>query len=152
MAMDLQGGLSFAVDGPGGSTSGTVTGDGAVLRVRTEDPVAALGGVLGPVPTGTAVLGAVADVLAEQGLAVELTGPDGLLALVGAGADSGVGRVLTGSRRVQLGRTAALRPIAVAQVRRTLAALTPVTPVTRGAAAAGVSALLLTVLRRRLRA
>ena len=147
MALDLQGGLSFTVDGPGGSTSGTVTGDGTVLRVRTEDPVAALDGALGSVSTGPADLGTVADALAEQGMAVEVSGPRGLLARVGAGADSRVGSALTGSRRVQLGSASALRPVAVAQVRRSITTL-PVA--TRRLAAAGVAVLLLRVLRRRL--
>ena len=149
MALDLQGGLSFSVDGPGGSTSGTVVGDGAVLRVLADDPVAAWDGVLGSVSTGTAALRALADSLAEQGLAVEVSGPAGRLALVGAGADSGIGKALTGSRRVQLGSASALRPLAVAQVRRSI---TAVPTAGRRLAAAGMAVLLLTVLRRRLRA
>lgn len=120
MPLDLQGDLSFTVEGPGGSTSGTVVGDGAVLRVRAEDPVAAWDGILGSVSTGPAALRTVADGLADEGLSIEVSGPHGLLALVGAGADSGVGKLLTGSRRVQLGTPAALRPLAVAQVRRSL--------------------------------
>jgi hypothetical protein len=50
---------------------------------------------------------------------VEVTGPHGLVATVGAGVDSPLGRVLAGSRRVRLGRPAAVRPLAVAQARRT---------------------------------
>ena len=149
MALDLQGGLSFSVDGPGGSTSGTVVGDGSVLRVLADDPVAALDGVLGSVPTGTAALRAIADSLAEQGLAVEVSGPDGRLALVGAGADSAIAKALIGSRRVQLGSASALRPLAVAQVRR---GITAVPTARRRLAVVGVVVLLLAVLRRRLRA
>ena len=120
MPLDLQGDLSFTVDGPGGSTSGTVTGDGAVLRVRAEDPVSAWDGLLGSISTGPAALRTVADGLADEGLSIAVSGPQGLLALVGADADSGVGKLLLGSRRVQLGRPTALRPLAVAQLRRTL--------------------------------
>ena len=120
MPLDLQGDLSFTVEGPGGSTSGTVVGDGAVLRVRAEDPVTAWDGFLGSVSTGPASLSTVADGLADEGLSIAVSGPHGLLALVGAGADSGVGKLLIGSRRVQLGRPAALRPLAVAHVRRSL--------------------------------
>jgi hypothetical protein len=120
MPLDLQGDLSFTVDGPGGSTSGTVVGDGAVLRVRAEDPVTAWDGFLGSVSTGPAALRTVADGLADEGLSIAVSGPHGLLAVVGAGADSGVGKLLLGSRRVQLGRPAALRPLAVAQLRRSL--------------------------------
>jgi hypothetical protein len=120
MPLDLQGELSFTVDGPGGSTSGTVVGDGAVLRVRAEDPVAAWDSVLGSVSTGPGALRTVADGLAGEGLSIAVSGPHGLLAVVGAGADSGVSGLLLGSRRVQLGRPAALRPLAVAQLRRGL--------------------------------
>ena len=144
MALDLQGGLSFTVDGPGGSTSGTVAGDGAVLRVHADDPVAAWDGLLDSVSTGPSALRAVAGALADEGLSVEVSGPRGRLALVGADADSPVGRVLLGSRRVQLGSPAALRPLAVAQARR---ALTP----RRGAALAALL-IVLGILRRRARA
>jgi hypothetical protein len=47
-----------------------------------------------------------------------VTGPAGLLATVGAGADSALGRAVTGSRHVQPGRPTALRPLVLAQVRR----------------------------------
>jgi len=144
MPLDLQGGLSFTVDGPGGSTSGTVAGDGAVLRVHADDPVAAWDGLLGSVSTGPAALRRVAGALADEGLSVEVSGPRGRLALVGADADSPVGRLLLGSRRVQPGALAALRPLAVAQARRSL------TP-RRGAALAGLL-VVLTILRRRARA
>ncbi len=120
MALDLQGGLTFSVDGPGGATSGTVTGDGAVLRVHAHDPVAAWDGALSSVSTGTSALREVAERLAGEGLSIEVRGPHGRLAVVGAEADSVMGRVLTGSRRVQLGRVGALRPLAVAQARRGL--------------------------------
>ena len=144
MPLALQGDLRFTVDGPGGSSSGTVEGDGAVLRVRAQDPVAAWDGLLGSVSTGPSALRAVADALAQEGLSVEVSGPRGLLALVGAEADSAVGRTVTGSRHVQLGRPAALRPLAVAQARRALT--------TRRLGAGAALLLVLAVLRRRLRA
>ena len=144
MALDLQGGLSFTVDGPGGSTSGTVAGDGAVLRVHADDPVAAWDGLLDSVSTGPSALRTVAGALADEGLSVEVSGPRGRLALVGAEADSPLGRVLLGSRRVQLGSPAALGPLALAQARR---AVTP----RRTAALAGLL-LVLAILRRWTRA
>ena len=52
------------------------------------------------------------------GTQVEVTGPDGLVATVGAGVSSSVGRLLAGSRHVRLGRPAAVRPLAVAELRR----------------------------------
>lgn len=147
MPLDLQGGLTFSVDGPGGSTSGTVTGDGAVLRVLAQDPVAAWDGLLGSVSTGPAALRAVADLLAEEGLSIEVNGPGGRLALVGAQADSALGGAVLGSRRVQLGGVSALRPLAVAQARRTLSQT--LTPRRVGVTAAVLA--LLAVLRRGLR-
>ncbi len=124
---DLQvaGELSFRVDGPAGGTSGTVRGDGGTVRVHAEDPVAAWDAALGSSSTGPAVLRAVADRLADTGLVLEVSGPGGHVATVGAGVDSPVGRLLTGSRRVRLGRPAAVRPLAVAQVRRTAGAALP---------------------------
>ena len=120
MPLSLQGGLTFTVDGPAGSTSGEIVGDGPVLRVRAEDPVAAWEASVGSVSAGPAGLRIVADQLAAEGLSVEVSGPDGPLATVGAGVDSTVGRLVTGSRRVKLGRPAALRPLAVAQVKRSV--------------------------------
>ena len=121
MGLDLQGEVSFSVDGPGGATTGTMIGDGVVLRVHTEDPVAAWDGAVGSVSTGPRALREVADRLAGEGLSIEVSGPRGRLVVVGAEADSGVGRLLIGSRRVQLGGVGALRPLAVAQAKRTLA-------------------------------
>ena len=144
MPLSLQGGLTFTVDGPAGSTCGEIVGDGPVLRVRADDPVVAWEASVGSVSTGPSALRGVADALAGEGLSIEVTGPRGRLALVGAGADSPVGRRLLGSRRVQLGSPAALRPLALAAVRR---AMTP-------ARTAGLAALIvvLAVLRRRARA
>lgn len=119
MPLHLDGDLVFTVDGPGGATQGTVVGDGRVLRVVADDPVAAWDAALGATTTGPAVLRLVADQLSEQGVVVEVSGPQGLVATVGAGIDSPLGRLLAGSRRVRLGRPAAVRPLAVAQVRRT---------------------------------
>jgi len=141
MPLSLQGGLSFTVDGPGGSTAGEIVGDGPVLRVRAEDAVVAWEASVGSVSAGPAGLRRVADQLAAEGLSVEVSGPDGLLATVGAGVDSPLGRLVTGSRRVRLGRPAALRPLAVAQARRFL-------PPPRTLAVGALALALLAVLRR----
>jgi len=114
----FDGELSFSVDGPGGATSGTVTGDGRVLRVHAADPVAAWDAAVGSVTAGPAALSGVADILHAEGAVIEVSGPDGLVATVGADVDSAVGRLLTGSRHVRLGRPAAVRPLAVAQLKR----------------------------------
>lgn len=146
MPLSMQGGLAFTVDGPGGATAGHVVGDGAVLRVRADDPVAAWDASVGSVSTGPAALRALADALAEQGLSVEVAGPQGRLALVGAEADSAVGRLVTGTRRVQLGRPVALRPLAVAQARRSLP------PRRRATVVLAVLAVIAVLRRRRARA
>lgn len=146
MPLSVQGGLSFTVDGPGGSTSGEIVGDGPVLRVRAEDAVAAWDASVGSVSAGPAGLRVIADQLAAEGLSIEVSGPDGLLATVGAGVDSSIGRLVTGSRRVKLGRPAALRPLAVAQARRSAPAARTL------ALGAGALALLAAVLRRLARA
>ena len=117
MPLRLEGELAFSVDGPGGATTGTARGDGALLSVRADDPVVAWDALAGAAPRGTRALAALADHLAEQGLSVRVTGPAGRLATVGAAADSAVGRAVTGSRRVQPGSPRALRPLLLAQVR-----------------------------------
>ncbi|MGV8911204.1 MAG: FHA domain-containing protein [Rhodoglobus sp.] len=53
----------------------------------------------------------IAKALAEQGLTVSLTGPDGLIARVGAVRASVAHRVLTGSPHIALGSRTALAPL-----------------------------------------
>ena len=118
MPLRMEGDLSFTVDGPQGSTTGTAHADGTVLHVRAEDPVAAWDAVAGAAPSAAGGLGVLADQLAAEGLSVEVTGPAGRLATVGAGADSALGRVVTGSRHVQPGASSALRPLVLSQVRQ----------------------------------
>ncbi len=118
MPLRLEGELSFTVDGPLGSTTGTAHADGTVLHVRAQDPVAAWDAVAGAAPSGAGALGTLADQLAAEGLSVEVTGPAGRLATVGAGADSALGRAVTGSRHVQPGSPTALRPLVVSKLRQ----------------------------------
>jgi hypothetical protein len=118
MPLRLEGELSFTVDGPRGATTGTAHADGTVLHVRTEDPLAAWDAVAGAVPSAAVGLRTLADRLAADGLSVELTGPAGVLATIGSGADSALGRAVTGSRHVQPGRTGALRPLVLSWVGR----------------------------------
>jgi hypothetical protein len=118
MPLRLEGELSFTVDGPQGSTSGTARADGTVLHVRAEDPVAAWDVVAGAAPAAAGGLGVLADHLAAEGLSVEVTGPAGRLATVGAGADSALGHAVTGSRHVAPGTPTALRPLVVSQLRQ----------------------------------
>jgi len=117
MPLRLSGELSFTVDGPRGSTTGTAHADGTVLHVRAEDPVAAWNATAGAGIAGLAVL---ADSLAVEGLSVEVSGPAGRLATVGAGADSALGRAVTGSRHVAPGAPTALHPLVVSQLGQAL--------------------------------
>lgn len=114
----VEGSLAFTVDGPRGSTGGLLVGDGAVLYVSADDPSAVWDAAVAGAPRAQGGLSAVADLLAESGLSVEVDGPAGHVATVGAGVDSVLGRVVAGSRRVRPGRPAALRPLVVAQVRQ----------------------------------
>ena len=144
MALGFEGDLTFSVDGPGGASAGTVRGDGRTLRVHTSDPVATWEAALGATTTGPAVLAQVARLLHDEGAVLEVTGPAGRVARVGAGVDSPVGRLLAGSRHVRLGRPSAVRPLAVAQARRGLG-----TARTRAALALAVGLLVAAGARRR---
>lgn len=114
--LEVTGSLSFVLDTPDGSTAGRVEGDGRRVRVVADDPVAVWESAAGPGLGRPAVAG-LADLLAEAGLVVEVTGPHGTVATVGAGVDSRLGQVLAGSRRLRPGRVGALRPLAAARVR-----------------------------------
>lgn len=145
MALAFDGDLAFEVQGPAGATAGRVSGHGSTLRVAADDPVVAWDAALGSVSTGPALLRAVAGHLYDEGVVVQVTGPGGLVATVGAGVDSPLGRVATGSRHVRLGRAAAVRPLAVAQARRTARGLA------RPAAVLAAVAAALWAVRRRVR-
>lgn len=118
MATRVQGSLTFSVMGPGGRTAGTVHGQGPQVTVHAEDPVAAWDAALGSVSTGPAVLKTVGRLLSEEGVTVQVTGPRGTVATVGAGVDDRLGHLLAGSRHVRLGSPSAVRPLAVAELRR----------------------------------
>jgi hypothetical protein len=139
----LEGAVDFTVDGPRGRTTGTAVGDGRVLRISTEDAVVAWDAVADAAPRGASALGTLADVLHEAGLAVEVSGPQGVLATVGAGADSALGRAVTGSRHVRPGHPSALRPLVVAQLRTGARR--------RGPLLAALTAVVLLAARRRAR-
>ncbi len=144
MPLSLDGTVAFTVDGPGGSTGGTLVGDGPVLRVAADDPVVAWDALVGAAPRGPRALAELADALHSGGMTVEVSGPRGRLATVGAGADSALGGLVTGSRRVSPGSPAALRPLALAQLRRTAR--------TRRGVLVVLAAVAVVLLRRRLRA
>lgn len=110
VAADLQ----LEVDG----TAATLTGDGDHLVLRSDSPAAlwdAISGAALPAGIGRVdgprAVGLVGDALRESGLRLDVDGPHGTLARLGAGVDSRLGRVSTGSRAVQPGSPSALAPL-----------------------------------------
>ena len=90
----------------GESTTGRITGSGQVIRVDVERPDILFASV------DNADVGRIADLLAEAGLAVHVMGPDGRAAVVGAGASSRIGKLVTGSSAVSPSLLAAARLVA----------------------------------------
>ncbi|MEI4281017.1 hypothetical protein [Klenkia terrae] len=93
-----------------GGLTARLTGDGTRLVLDASDPVALWRAAAGiPCPAGVTVrrgpgaLGELAGVLAAQGLHLDVTGPRGRIAELGAGVSSPTGRVLTGSPAVRPG-------------------------------------------------
>lgn len=103
----------------------TITGAGSQVHVRTVDPGRLWGQVVGaPLPAGVdrsngpRAVGQVANGLAAAGLTVTVEGPNGPLVVLGKGGRSIRGRLFTGSSHVRPGAIGALRPLALAQLRR----------------------------------
>lgn len=107
----VSGSLAFTLDT---GSAGRVEGRGSRILVTADDPVAAFRAAAAP-GNGRPALGGLGDVLAEAGLVVEVTGPRGSVATLGDGVDSGLGRLLAGSRHVRLGRLRAVTPLAAAR-------------------------------------
>ncbi len=116
----------------GDSTTAHLTGEGRRLRVDVERPDVLLAAV------DPRDVGKVADLLAASGITVQVVGPDGPAATVGAGASSAFGRVVTGSRNVAPVPRAAARLVLSTRTQRVLAAFVP-----------AALAVLAAVLRRR---
>jgi hypothetical protein len=127
-----------------------LTGDGDRLTVTTADPwalwrsAAALPWPVGPtVSRGPSVLGDLGRALAEHGLHVDVTGPSGRVAELGAGVSSPLGRLLTGS--------AAVRPGSPRTVAATVTAGVTASRGGRRALGLGLAAVLAAVVLRRRR-
>ena len=90
----------------GESTTGRITGAGQVLRVDVVRPDILFASV------DNADVGRIADLLAKAGLAVHVMGPAGRAAVVGAGASSRIGKLVTGSSAVSPSLLAAARLVA----------------------------------------
>lgn len=100
LRLDLTADLGFSVDAPGGGhATGTVTADGPTLRVYTDSPTVLIRALGSKDRTRTAALG---DLLSTSGVTVEVSGPRGAIARLGAGVDSRLGRLLTGSANLDV--------------------------------------------------
>jgi hypothetical protein len=104
----------------GETTTGRITGAGSALRVDVERPDLVLGTL------NYDDVGRVADVLADAGLSVQVVGPHGPAAVIGAGASNRLGKVVTGSSAVATTPHAAGRLIATQPGVRAAAVVVPV--------------------------
>ena len=114
VTVSIRADLRMDLDG----ASATLTGDGDRLVLATERP-GALWDTLAsaPVPigvrpaSGSAGVGRVAEALRAAGLNLDVRGPRGTVATLGAGVDSVLGRVLAGSSALRPGAPAAVAPL-----------------------------------------
>lgn len=121
MPLQFSSDLTFSLEGPDGSSAlGRVEGDGSTLRVSTTDAALVWGAALDSSLATPDSLDRLATQLADGGVTVEVSGPAGRVATVGAGVDSTLGRFAAGSRRVELGGPRAVVPLARVQARRLL--------------------------------
>ena len=137
--------LTFSVDGPGGPSSGRIEAAGSRLTVHASDPVAAMDAAFGARGPASNTPAAVANFLAERGLTVDVVGPRGPVVTLGAGVQSAVGGLVSGSRHVRLGSPRGVTPFLAAR-------LTPTASVRRGllfGAAVAAALLASAVVRRR---
>lgn len=101
-----------------GEHVGHLTGEGSTLRLTTDDPGAFLTElrVAGVTDVRGGIREAV-DFLANEGVTVVITGPRGDVLTAGAGADSTVGRLTTGTSHIAPGAPRAVAPLVRGAVR-----------------------------------
>ena len=148
-SLNVESDLTFSVTGPSGPVTGTVEASGATVTVRTSDPVATLDAALGGQPYTPSAIEALAARLADSGITVAVSGPQGTVATIGAGVSSTVGRVLAGSRLVRPGSLRAVAPLTRVRVAPALQGLPSTVRWLSGAAAAGMILWALARLARR---
>ena len=124
--LDVEADLQMDVDG----TRAYLHGRGSQLTLSSSHPervwAAAVASVLPAglvVAGGPRAVGRIADQLSAHGVRLDVTGPQGVLASLGAGVSSPLGLVATGSRAVRPGRPVALTSLAWRARPRELAAL-----------------------------
>ena len=133
-----------------GGAEATVTAAGSHVTVRADSPEtlwselnrAALPSAVGRV-SGPHAVGRAAELLRDNGLDVQIEGPQGVIVRLGTGVHSALGRSITGSSAVQLVSLRSLRPIATAAVRQAFSARRVI-----GVAIAAGAAIAVTVRRR----
>ena len=110
-SLHVESDLTFSVTGPSGPVTGRVEASGATVTVRTSDPVATLDAALGGQPYTPSAIEALAARLADSGITVDVSGPQGTVVTLGAGVTSTIGRILAGSRLVRPGSLRAVAPL-----------------------------------------
>jgi hypothetical protein len=103
----------------GRSTTALVTGHGQRLRVETRRPDQLITAV------DRVEMGRAAELLAAAGITVDVCGPRGPVATLGAGTSNRVGRAITGSRHVAADLAGALRLAWATRPVRTTAIVLP---------------------------
>lgn len=110
--------LTFSVDLGRGPIEGHVEAAGSLIRVHTDDADTVWEAATSVPEVGTAGLPWLADRLVESGLSLEVVGPQGRVATVGAGTSSRIGRLVTGSSAIAPGDRAAVVGLLRARARR----------------------------------
>lgn len=111
-AFDVQAALSLEIDGRAAS----ITGSGNRLVLHLDSPGHTLHAARSF--TSSAVVGTVANMLRAAGLRLDVVGAHGQLLSLGAGVDSVLGRLGTGSRAVSAGSPRAVTYLAVQLLQR----------------------------------
>lgn len=114
MSIDIE--ADVTIEGPDGLV-GRVTGEGSRLRLHAERATEVVDELRRLGPRETSGFAAFAERLADEGVTAMVSGPRGDVVTVGAEANSALGRLVAGTRRVQPGTLAAVRPLAVGFVR-----------------------------------
>lgn len=110
--------LTFSVDLGRGPIEGRVEAAGSQIRVHTDDADTVWEAATSVPEVGTAGLPWLADRLTDAGLTLEVVGPQGRVATVGAGTSSRIGRLVTGSSAIAPGDRAAVVGLVRARIRR----------------------------------
>ncbi|WP_411698242.1 hypothetical protein [Conyzicola sp.] len=90
--------VEFSVEFAGEVIDGTVTADGNVVDIRVSNPADLVAGRRGAIP----VLRQAAAALAKRGIVLSLSGPDGVLASIGAVRAPVADRLVTGSPHIRV--------------------------------------------------